>query len=202
MLNLVVQKFQDFNFIRFDRSEDFNKAIKPFLLGSEFGSYISVLPSNYLNFLKMVKKFYGKDVLVSESNSFDSQETMTDFMFTNQSNSRKINEIIHDEDTQDCFPTTSKTAHNTSDSEISTPSRSPSPPPKRVKFQDKTVRITETSDDKYKITFSFDPQVIAAIREIEGKHYSPGEKAWYIPSGSKKEFLKKMAKIGKNIFLH
>lgn len=199
MLVLHIQKFQDFHFIRFDRSEEFNKSIKPFIIGSESGPCVSILPSNYLKFLKMVKKFFGSNVQVVESQAFDSQEFVSDCMITNQNTSKKLNElIVNDDDTQDGFAS-SKPSDQDSDSTLSTPPSSPvTPPKKRVKFSERKVKIM-TSGNEYKITFFFDPLVVSTLKEIEGKRYDPTERSWYIPLDQKKEFLSKMSNIGRNV---
>jgi hypothetical protein len=57
MFSLNVQNHQDFYLVKIERPKQFLHAIKPFIIGSGNGTYISVQKSKYNDFLKTVKKF-------------------------------------------------------------------------------------------------------------------------------------------------
>ena len=43
------------------------------------------------------------------------------------------------------------------------------------------IKYTVTEDERVKLAFSYNPDVIAAVKSVSGRKYDPAEHAWYIP---------------------
>lgn len=183
MHSMTVQKFQDFVLVSFEKTPEFQSAIKPFIMGSDAGHVISVHPSRYDSFLKTVKKF-NKDINVSESLFFDSQEPISDFMLTNHVITTKISELmIDDDDEKDEIDMSTDSSDNS---------------PKQVRFAENTVTL-ENADTEVKICFKFNRQLVELIKAIRGRRYKPEQRAWYVPANQKMHLIEKLKNLKYNI---
>jgi len=192
MLSVHVQKLQDFYMIRFESQEEFHDAIKPFVIGSEMGNFTAISPSNYINFLKVVRKYHGKKVMVHESQCFDSQEPESPFMSTNQTSSRFIEDILKSMGVEE----EGSSEEATSTKREYSPSRSPSRISKKLTTD--IVYLQENlNNDLIRVSFKYDEDLISKIKSIDGRKYIVEEKIWTVPRDKKNLLIKIIQNLGK-----
>ena len=203
MYSLNVENHQDFYFVQIERSEQFTQAIKPFIIGSGSGTYISVQKSKYNDFLKTVKKFYGSDVIINEELAFDSQEPISDCMITNVVTKRNINDVLissdyHDDNARDGYndlPKRFASACTISDQHDFVNSTTTD------EIRDKKYSTVKIKNDNeiLKLYFHYDPILIQCIKKLAGSKFDYQDKCWMVPAIHRLELLRLIAKRNKNI---
>lgn len=184
---MTVQKFPDFCLISFDRTPEFQNSIKQFLLGSDTGHIMSVHPSDYESFLKVVHSF-NKDIVVAESIYFDSQEPISDFMLTNHIIKNKITDLVFEDDKENKKQKKEQTSIQD----------------RPDIFSDKTNNnsiMLEKIGQEFKLTFYYNAQLVDIIKTIENRRYVPETRNWFIPCDQKNLFLQKIRSLNYSVVI-
>lgn len=216
MLTLYVTKLQDFCFVRSNKNEEILEFVKPFITNIISSSSISIEREKYIPFLKLVYILFGQDVIIKETQSYDSQEYESDFMLTNQVTSKGIIELIRENDSN--FGTNSSLEQDLAkkidlkkeeeDSRSSTSSSSavsseqeeekPEKPLKEMNRQRVTVQRV---GNEYRVSFDYDPRVVSVMKELHGRKYDPISKTWTIPKENKSILIRKLFQLNKMVNL-
>lgn len=170
MFSLVANKFQNFVRIQLVKSPEFNRAIQPFLStqndtqkASGCSIDMSISLANYNDFLKTMRNF-DRNMILSETQLFDSQEPMSDNMITNTPVHRRLGDIIFEGDCP--AEGLSSTKWNSQ---------------KKKSLPAKQVSIThEYQTNELKVRFGFNRELVELIKKFEEKRYDPDNKVWYI----------------------
>ena len=220
MLTLFVTKLQDFCFVRSNKNEEILEFVKPFITNIISSSCLSVEKDKYIPFIKLVYILFGNDVIIKETQSFDSQEYESDFMLTNQVSSKGIIDIIRENDSNFGLASSSleqdlakkidlkKEEEDSKSSTTSSSSTSAVCSDEEQERQEKplkevnTQRVTiQRHGNELKVSFAYDPRVVSMIKELHGRKYDPISKSWSIPKEHKSVLVRKLFQLNKMVNL-